>query len=370
MEISPLAEWPFWHYFTLHMQNIIHVTDDFRKTSPSPVVMSEQTPIIKDTIAKSFAYDFMNDTIIPLSDVNQSLLMVVPINKLTDTRIIALKNTQGMLFVAKGVFVPDKNAGGELIPLIGTYDYTAAMVKSLISIVQYANGAKTTYTAMNDLISPQAKANVSELLKRPVYDNNMIRVLLSMRIPKGIALPPPVVAEAKDTGKVEKRIAKAIAQPMTEAKAINVSTGAVVSTNSKGYTIAEYEVIVPETGIKRTIKFAFKAGMNEADRQAYIERLHALFKAVPTSTTERITASREERILQPIRMDQASYRLAFSGDEGFGDYMKNLHAAQHISVPDTSSIIEGVVRVPEEEPEEGEVEYEEEEEEEGELEED
>lgn len=349
MEISPFTQWPFWHYFTLHMQNVNHITREFRIAKPSYVILENELPVIKDVMKKCFVYDFMNDTIIAVSSMKLDLIMMMNIDRLTDPRVINASNTPGMMFIFKGIFNETKQIGGEILPLIGSYKDMGIMIQSLSTIMKYSSNDSPSYKLLYDMLGPQPKANVDALLKGPVYSNHIINVILGMRKPKDIVLSSQAVVTGKDTSKVETRIDKLIGQPIPEGKAINVKSGMLVMTTTKGYNISEYEVVSPSTGVKRTVKFAFPTNMSEADHSAYLYRLQTVFKAVPTSTSQSVEAAREATFLNPIILEQSSYTNIFGSDEGFVSYVKNVNEIGQVAIPDTNRIVEGEVKEMEEE---------------------
>lgn len=345
MSVNPFLEYPFWHYYTLHMQNVSLMTDEFRKVHPGdrPITLDKllsadiSTPsrVLGDVIIQCMFYDFINDSITRLDRNSVSRVYVLTTGMLFQSILDTLP--RDAIIVIKGL-VNSAGSGGEMLPLlmsplnIGTIVKALGVAQSLAKgITTDSNGDPIQKVDVISLLPVEDRERVLLLLNRPIYQNMTISSILRSYRRQGSGISDL----SRSIGRIKNQLSKVI----PEGKAINVASGAPVNAAASCYNVVELQVRPTNASEYRTIKFAYKTGLSDEDRSIYEQMLKKEFDAKPVQATEVSVDQRRSIMLQPVVASFKDYRSLFRSNEGFQSYIQRLNEATASQSIDTSQTL-------------------------------
>ena len=370
MTTNPFSEWPFWHYYSLHVQNAPLIDEEFRAINPGarPILLSALTTTARNfnpnnvdpnmqtaerssarlvnVIDNSTFYDFVNDRIVRGSDLDPNRVWVVT----TGNRQAGIPSSftpqtigtipRDAIVIVKGI--GSGSRGGELLPLVASPTNMTHIFQALGPAQSIAKGEITTregrpvvrYDVMGALSEPE-RENLGRLLRGPTYTNPTIEIILqSFR--RQSAAPSDLERNAT-------RIRNQLTKIIPEEKAINVASGALVNATAPCYNVIELQVVPPGTNEYRVVKFAFKTSIKDDDRQAYDALLRDRFRARAVQSAEVSVEQRRAISIQPIRASVTDYQNLFKSNEGFQSYIRRINEATSSQVVDVSQVLHGEV---------------------------
>lgn len=342
MSTNPFTEWPFWHYYSLHLQNASFIDDNVRRISPGdqPVPLSSlrTNTQLYNAIEKSYYYDFINDAIVRGSDLDQSKIWVV--TPLSFTKTSESRLPSDALVVVKGVMRDNK--GGDVMSLIATPSNMRYIFNALGPAQSIARGITSDdkgnpikrYDIMAVLPS-QTREKIEQLLNRPIYQSWTIQTILQSYKRQS--------SVSSDIERNATRIGQKLMKVIPEEKAINVTSGSLVNATAPCYSIEELQVIPPNSNDYRVVKFAFKTNLKDDDRQIYMNLLRERFKARKEEASSTSIEQRRAISLEPIRASLRDYNNLFNSNEGFQAYIQKVNEITTLQNIDTSQILHGEV---------------------------
>lgn len=346
MSINPFLEYPFWHYYTLHMQNVSLMTDEIRGINPGdrPITLeslmaadaSAPARLLGDVITRSVFYDFANDKITRI-DMRDASRVIIVGARIAIVRGIWDTLPSDSIVVIKGV-VNASGAGGELMPMIGTPRNMGIAISALGPAQSIAKGM-TTDTHGNPIqrvdviaaMSSEDREKILSLLNRPVYQNIVISTIVKSYKRQGSGV--------SDMKRSITRIKNQLSKAIPEEKAINVASGAPVNAAASCYNVVELQVRPSNASEYRTVKFAYKTNLSDDDRSLYEQMLKKEFDARPIQATEVSSDQRRSIIIQPVTASFKDYRSLFNSNEGFQSYIQRLNEATASQSIDTSQTL-------------------------------
>lgn len=322
---NPYLNWPLWHYFTLHFQNLgslASIIDQFRAVNESGRAMDVH--LIKDNAKDIVVYNFVEDRIDRLDKYPDAFLITGPSNLSNMLRAKTLSARALTIVKAR----PED--GGDMIPLIGSAIYMAhiiALISSTIKGVPYDFRAK---------LSNEDNAKVEMELSSAVYKApGIARILASY---KECGIKPQ--EEENLANSIASRISLFIQGrvPNPTNQAINIETGKIpMKKNDK--IIQEYRVQL-DNNPPLNIKFSFPSGITEAKMRSYIRMLEENFKAVRVHAP-----SEEERratVLNPVRIEGRSISSIFGQPEEFSQYIAKMNKVERPEIIETSALLANI----------------------------
>lgn len=315
MSTNSYLEWPLWHYFTLHMQNLRPMTDSVRATSLGREhksllnLASSQDDMhraVYESIMKSKFYDFINDEIVDGDklSVDTVVMMASASTSITlsdPTTMVILKGTSST--ISGGRIVK-----GEFMPTIGTLANQRIIQEALAAAIKISTGELISKVNVLERISEEDRQHVTAKLQGITYENPTVQsILRSYRM---------VSTGISDTEKSLTKIRNALTKVIGPDQAINVSTGQSVGATGGKYNVVEYTVRIPgatpESGMEKTVKFAFRLAMKEDERRTYERLLVERFQARPAQAGVPSESRRVAITLAPIVAESTeAYRSLF-----------------------------------------------------------
>ena len=332
MTSNPFTEWPLWHYFTTHMQNIAYITNDIRRYTPSGTyVLATEDDVLAPILEQLVLYDFMQDEI-RRGDIQG--LYVVPIGTLISRQYESLPRDIRIVVKGRAVTNDGELRGGEFIPLIGTPGQLRLILQG---ISEYQKGQAPT-----GLATLKEQMNLEDMMDNPKYGNSVINAILKSYT--------RVTGTTEDNTALISKISRRLSSPVPEGKAINVTRGSIVTAASTRYTIQELSVSTPGESTRRVVKFAFPTTL-KPDERARFERL--LVENFNAQTVAPSTINPEERstiAVRPLRLAGQAYEQLFLADESFSSYINNISRVTESQTVDVSQVLHTeITDVPDEE---------------------
>lgn len=360
MTTNPFTEWPFWHYYSLHVQNASLIDEEFRTIDPGNLPVSlqalnvraegnvpngydmrafpspQQAMRLLNVINNSVFYDFANDRIVRGSDLETGRVWIV--TPMSFNRNTIANIPRDAIIIVKGL--AREGRGGEILPLVASPTNMVHIFNALGPAQAIARGETTTregrpiqrFDVMGALTQVE-RENLQRLLERPLYRNPTIEVILQSFRRQSSA--------PSDLERNAIRIRNQLAKIIPEEKAINVTSGATVNATAPCYNVIELQVVPPGTNDYRVVKFAFKTNLRDDDRQAYENLLRERFRARPVQAAETSVEQRRAIALNPIRTSYRDYESLFRSNEGFQNYIRRINEATSSQVVDISQVLHG-----------------------------
>lgn len=299
MSSNQFTSWPLWHYFSLHFQNLGAVDDAFRTYSVSgKVVNPMEDAVLSGPISTMVFYDFMNDVIVPASRIPN--LTVVDFPSFSDARFAArIPGDTNVLVKGVASTRDGRVSGGELIPLIGTKEKMQLVLRAILEQIRISrNVAGAQVFDIFGALSEQEQARVTALLARPEYSNLMMSIIRNSY--------ERTATSSLDIESIFTKIRNRLTKPIPDMRAINVSSGSLVSA-ANCYNIIEMSVI-PEAGAEsRNVRFAFRNNLKESDREALLRLLRERFSAQTVRATEPSAENRATIAMRPVQVSAETY---------------------------------------------------------------
>lgn len=351
MTSNPFSEYPFWHYYTLHMQNSIYIDDQFRGIDlgplPIPLVslLNGDTTSLKvsfdqedrekllSVIKNSMFYDFVNDRIVRGSDLDQTKVYLITSKSFNPNTIKTLPSDA--ILILKGIRNPETRVGGEIVPMIASPNNMLILFYALSNALDIAKGKTgsdgkppTPYNTLANL-NQSDRDRLLRLLKRDVYQNPTIESILQ-------SYKKQSTSSSYDIERVVPKIRNQLNKIIPEEKAINVASGSLVNATAPCYNVYEKQVTNTTTNEQRIVKFAFRVNMNDEIRQAYNRLLIERFKAQDVQSTQVSSEQRRAIALNPVRASYKDYENLFKSNEGFQSYIRKINEATSSQMIDVS----------------------------------
>jgi len=339
MSSNPFNEWPFWHYFSLQIQNTSWMNDVFRRNTPgnAPISINDiSDDQLANVVKKCVYYDYINDSI--------SYPDAYPDVWISSTQAFrsgykTIPSTA--MVIIKGIMRND-GIGGELLPIIATPSNMNIILGALGPVQKIAQGEVVEKPDIMKSLSSQDRDHVQKQLQRSyIYKNPIIDIILQ-------SYKRPTSCVGTDVEKNIPKIRNQLSKSIPEEKAINVQSGAQVSAAAPCYNIVELQVLNPTTNEYQTVKFAFKTSLKDDERLAYEQMLDKRFSAKRIQSTEPSSEQRQAIFITPIRSTASDYPTIFGNNEAFQTYIRRLQDATSIQSIDTSQTLHGSAAADEE----------------------
>lgn len=362
MSTNPFSEWPFWHYYSLHIQNAPFIDEEIRNINPGPLPIAysalntraqgnvpdgydmrtlpsiQNANTLINVINNSFFYDFINDRIVRGNDLDKSKVWIVTPTSFGPRTISTIPSDATI--IVKGI--AREGRGGDIMPLVASPANMIHIFQALGPAQAIARGETTDregrpvqrYDILSAL-SAQERERLQGLLARPLYQNTTIATILQSFKRQTSA--------SSDMERNAARIRNQLTKVIPEEKAINVTSGALVNATAPCYNVFEMQVVVPGTNDFRTVKFAFKTNMRDDERQAYDRLIRERFRAQEVQTAQVAIDQRRAISLQPIRASFRDYENLFRSNEGFQTYIQRINEATTTQNIDSSQVLHSEV---------------------------
>lgn len=324
MSLNPFNQWPLWHIFTLHVQNVKMITDEIRLSNPgsTPLSFLNADDDVKQAILGSLFYDYMNDNIISGSSLDTSKIVILTSDNFgSQYRTVPASS----LVIIKGIASGNTRViGGEFVPMIGSPSKMALAWNLIISAQKGKPANVMTY------LSEQEKIRINALLERPLYSNAAITFIMNS-----------YKKQTYSSTDIESKIVKIrnkLMGPIPENKAINVTSGVLVEGTSGCYNYMELQVSIPSSNDTRVVRFAFRTQLKEDVRQMYVRMLFERFNAKEVEATAVSSEARRVISLTPIIATYKDFTTVFKTNDEFQTYIRNIDQQSRIQTIDTSQV--------------------------------
>lgn len=343
MSSNLFNEWPLWCYFTNHKKNLPYYTEEFRsKIVPDKGIRVRDDPYFNPILEKLDMYDFMQDKIVTGSEVPD--LYLVSSTSLMGGQTTVPSNTYVVVKGVKESSGPNKGRGGEIIPLVGT----PSDLYNIIAAIQAYNKGKTI-TTLDDL---RRRVNIESLLEQPGYKNPLIRIILRSYSKTSDSLlklqeevnnlkqqlaSRPATSPIPDRVKVIQLINSSLGKPIS-IKAINITTGSLVTTLGNRYQIQEMMLTRRGESKPINVKIAIPNNISMDMRQEYMNMIKEEFKAQNVESTVVSEQEREQILYRPLTAISIEQARLFDESESFINFMnKNKEISLYPAI-DTSQV--------------------------------
>lgn len=324
MSSNPFTDYPFWHFFTLRMQNLPAATQTFRETSvEKPIKLSglELDNILRTTFERSFFYDPINDVIIRGDDPSLQNVVITNVKTLPD----------GGLTVIKLPYSSKENTGGYFLPFVGVPRVVKTILDSVRLLPDVVRG-KSQENLKNKFLgslTDSERLTVNTKLQGGIYQDSAIKLTL-----ESYTRPPPATSTTPSMDARVNLFNNAI--PNAGEKSINVTTGGTLKASASRYMIKEYNVKVLGSNDRYNVKFAFPNNLKSDEIKMYEDLLKRVFDAKEIEATTASLDQRRAIMVKPIESN-IDYTSFYRGKESFQSYIRNLTEFQTSLQPTITS---------------------------------
>lgn len=348
-------EWPLWHWFTLHAQNIVHVTEAFKEFyfSSGPILLSTINDssdtthrVISKILQKHVVYDYMSDKIIRLGDLSKDMqsrvYIVSGIYNLTQAFLANLDNKDRYIIQKDDIIKKGSTITGSRVlkPMI-------TPIPIFNSWYKYANGvigkkdvaAELQKLRQGGIDGPDIISGIID--ENPIYQDVWIKYILEIRdnIHKQCKanVKTKDIVSAPNLEKQKANIRKILNTNINPSDAINISTGKKVTKNADTYNIQVFKFVIENT--TKEVKFAFVNTMKSTERDNYIRILREEFNAQNVIGSEPDNVYKKSiNLAQKAVIDASEYQTIMSTVDGFIEYTRNMNKLTAIPADITSNV--------------------------------
>lgn len=331
MSSNPFLQWPLWHYFTLHFQNLESLGADISLIRPilTPILLDDDKVSIVsgatdedsmrggETLVRRkndiVVYDFIEDKIRRLSSFHDPVY-VYTIKAYKD---LATKPSHNSLIMIKGGKSNANPKGGDLLPFIGRPNDMVIMPDLITAAI---TGQPYDLWSKFDNMK---RAEIEALLSRSIYSTPSIKAILT-------SYKTCNVSKTEDTNlinNIAKRITMYINGKTSSGKAINLETGSFSNTKHDKL-ILEFKVRLVRESQPVNVKFSLPQDIPSTRKEFYIDLLKKNFFAEQIHTP----AIEERRATEfnPVTIESSTISSIFGEPEKFSKYIAKVNAIEKV----------------------------------------
>jgi len=380
MSSNPFANYPFWHHFTLHLQNIPYMSDELRlikldanivtfnslnRTANADFLTNEQKKAIENAVFNSKFYDYQNDKIVDANSIDMNRVILIDVDavaakndyimnpKISNSRI------QDPLFLVKKK--GSQTGGGELYPVIGNKDAVRDHYYTMAAIIMHMIDSQKN--PMPDLTS------FNEQFKNLQNTNNLYQNPLIKRILESKTFFEPETQEVVtsvekgptiDFSKYRQQLINTFSSSIPSDKAIRINTGKLAKKSNNIIVRKRIKLPSPSKETK-IVEFAYPSKITDSNKKLYEDYLTKNFGFEDVAETVVSESKKQSISITPITFTENTYSNIFGKDTGFRTYIKKENDTINYNPVDTTQSLQTLKKITEEIPEEEEYESEEEE---------
>ena len=313
--------------------------------SIAPFINRGADPLLDDVINELNLYDFWNDRIVKGKDIPGLAALEGGTFFQEETQYQIADLGMDTYIVLKGIYNPEKDSGGEFIPLVGTRRNMAMAFGSLNTYMMLVQGYSTEpYRPIWDFIaeydpSGKTEEKIKNMIKRGtgIYSNNTINQIRiayenAETCPIITTTSTPVVEKASVTQRM-RSIQRSIDKYISTSSVINLNTGHLAGAKSKkaGTRIQEMRVTT-SSGSTKNVNFAIPVIMSKSEEEMIFKMMADQFGAIPVAENEVSTQARISVVDQPVRLIAPEYSTVFQTTDDFSEYHRLVNEENEVAI--------------------------------------
>lgn len=370
MSTNPFTNYPFWHHFTLHLQNIPYMSDDLRlikigtnfitfdpekRTAKTDSLTEKQKLAIERAVFNSRFYDYANDKIVDANSIDMNRVILVDtraivVDKKVMDQLMSKYGIKDPLFLIKKGAEPKKDGkviGGEIYPIIGDQESVKNYLDKIAGILFHLKDSQKN--PMPNLTSFDEQferlQNTNDL-----YENPLIKSILKAKTffepePQEV-LTSMERAPTIDFDKYRQQLISTFSSSIPSDKAINIKTGRLAKKSNN--IIVRKRVKIPSNNKTMTVEFAYPSKMTESSKKLYEDFLKKNFVFEDVAETV-VSESKMQFIgITPIMFTENTYSSIFGKDTGFRTYFQKENDSINYNPIDSSQSLQTLKKITEE----------------------